>query len=208
MATTRAKIAEEVQLLYGQFLEKNGFNDLVDWRLADVYIEQSINKYLKVEIINNLKAGKVEIPQCNILTYSLTASDSDGISKLTLPVIPLSLDNGMGVWAITPANGIPVPYIPLSETEVYVYSGTNLAFLEGQTGYWVERNVVNFTKNGITAVTVKLVVSDFQQFGKTDLLPIDPGMESTVISDVIGMMTAGRVGQAELNSIDNRRDAS
>jgi hypothetical protein len=84
-------------------------------------------------------------------------------------------------------------------------TGTNVSYLEGQIGYYLQGTKVYFTKditlsaNGsVTSVYVNLLVSDFTQLGDNDLLPISPDVESAVITEVLSIIGEGKVSQAEL----------
>lgn len=192
--TTRRRINEQVQLLYTQFLDKNGFNDEIDVRLIDVLVEQSINRFLKVQVMNNIKSGNIEIPTCNIIEYTLTPTSN----TVTLPVFPMTLAMDMGVWKVSlVSNGVSM--IPINSTMSNVYGGTNASYLEGQTGYTVKGNKIRFTTTVSAPVAVELLVSDFSTTGETDPLPVSPDIEADVVSDVLDRISQGRFSQTELN---------
>lgn len=196
--TTRKKIREQVQLLYNQFVDKNGFDDEIDVRLIDIMVEQSINRFLKVQVMNNIKAGNIEIPTCNIIEYTLTPASN----TVTLPVFPMTLAMDMGVWKVSlVSNGVAM--IPINSTMSNVYSGTNVYYLEGQTGYTVKGNKIKFTTSVTTSVAVELLVSDFSTTGETDPLPVSPDVEADVVSDVLDRISQGRFSQTELNVKQN-----
>ena len=196
--TTRKKISEQVQLLYNQFVDKNGFNDEIDARLLDIMIEQSINRFLKIQVMSNIKAGNIEIPTCNIIEYTLTPASN----TVTLPVFPMTLPMDMGVWKVSlVSNGVAM--IPINSTMSNVYGPTNASFLEGQTGYTVKGNKIKFTTSVTTSVAVELLVSDFSTTGETDPLPVSPDVEADVITDVLDRISQGRFSQTELNVKQN-----
>lgn len=196
--TTRKKISEQVQLLYNQFVDKNGFNDEIDVRLLDIMIEQSINRFLKVQVVSNIKAGNIEIPTCNRIEYVLTPS----ANTVTLPVYPISLPMDMGIHKVSlVSDGIAM--IPINSTMDNIYGATNTAFLEGQTGYRPNGNKIRFTKSVTTSVAVELLVSDFSTTGETDPLPVSPDVEADVITDVLDRISQGRFSQTELNVKQN-----
>ena len=204
MATNRAKIREQVQLLYGQFLKKNGFNDNIDSRVIDLHVEQFINKALKIQSLTNLKNGSVEIPTCNIAEYTIAASNN----TVTLPTFPINLPLDMGVWNVSLASSPGDYLIPIAKGYSSVFKGTNAEYLEGQTGYIVKGNTISFTKAVSGNVVVELLVSDFSELSDTDLLPIPPDMEVDVISNVLDLISQGRYSQSELNSKDTVKNAN
>jgi hypothetical protein len=42
------------------------------------------------------------------------------------------------------------------------------------------------------------LASDFSQLSDTDLLPVSPDMETTIINEVLTVISNGKVSQAEL----------
>lgn len=210
--TTKYKLAEQVQRLYARFLDKDNPSDVIDLREVRLVVEQSINKVLKLQVSENFKAGFYDVPRCNIIEYTVNTVTSDSANNrayITLPAIPITLPMDMGVWSVSATNAAMTPYIPIPAQDVLVFgtiaSGTNLSYLEGQVGYYVQGKKLYFTKditlssNGsISSVIVNLIVSDFSKLTDNELLPISPEVESAVIADALQTISNGRVAQAEL----------
>jgi hypothetical protein len=199
MITTRNRINEQVQLLYSQFLKKNGYNDNIDVRLIDIFVNQSINKFIKVQVLSNFKAGDIEIPSVNMMEYTLTPSQN----KVTLPVYPVNIKFDMGVWSIAPASSPFSYYIPVPNIFQQTFAGTATEFLEGQTGWYQKGLTINFTKTVTTPVVVTLLVSDYGATGLTDPLPLSPELQSDIISDVMEQLNNARFTSQELQNKDN-----
>jgi hypothetical protein len=206
---TKAIISEQVQRIYARFLDKNNPSDVIDIREVMLLVNQAINKILKLEVAESFKAGLVDIPKCSLIQYtaSVTADATNNRSFITLPVIPLTLPLDMGIWSISASNAAMTPYIPIPSQDVLVFQGANLSYLEGQIGYYVQGKKVFFTKditlagNGsISSVIINILASDFSQFGDNDMLPISPEVESAVITEVLNIISGGRVSQAEMAS--------
>lgn len=206
---TKAIISEQVQRIYARFLDKNNPSDVIDIREVMLLVNQAINKILKLEVAESFKAGLVDIPKCSLIQYtaSVTADATNNRSYLTLPVIPLTLPLDMGIWSISASNAAMTPYIPIPSQDVLVFQGANLSYLEGQIGYYVQGKKVFFTKditlagNGsISSVIINILASDFSQFADNDMLPISPEVESAVITEVLNIISGGRVSQAEMAS--------
>ena len=206
---TKAIISEQVQRIYARFLDKNNPSDVIDIREVMLLVNQAINKILKLEVAESFKAGLVDIPKCSLIQYtaSVTADAPNNRSSITLPVIPLTLPLDMGIWSISASGAAMTPYIPIPAQDVLVFQGANLKYLEGQIGYYVQGKKVFFTKdltlagNGsISSVIINILASDFSQFGDNDMLPISPEVESAVITEVLNIISGGRVSQAELAS--------
>jgi len=194
MATTRRKLREEIQLQYSHFLDKNGFDDVLDVRIIDILMEQSINKLLKVQVMQGQMKGNVDIPTCNIIEYTLTPASN----IVTLTVMPMQLPMDMGVWKVYLASTPDVLFIPVNSTMSSVYGGTNAAYLEGLTGYTVKANKIKFTSTVTGSVVVELLVADFATTGVDDLLPVSPEIEADVITDVLNRIQETRFSQTEL----------
>lgn len=217
MATTKNKIAEQIERIYSRFIDKDNPSDVIDKRELLLLIEQSINSILKLQVSESFKVGLVEVPLCNLVEYtaSVTSDSSNSRSYINLPAIPLNLPMNMGIWSIAASGSAATPYIPIPAQDVLVFgtiaSGTNLSYLEGQVGYYQQGKRVFFTKdittvaNGsITSVVVNLLVTDFSQLTGTDLLPISPEVETLVIQNVLETISNGRISQAELAAKQNQ----
>jgi hypothetical protein len=209
MATTKTILSEQCQRIYARFLDKDNPSDVISIPEVMLLVSQAINKILKLEVAESFKAGLVDIPKCSLIQYtaSVTADAPNNRSFITLPVIPLTLPLDMGIWNIAASNAAMTPYIPIPAQDVLVFQGANLSYLEGQTGYYVQGKKVFFTKdltlagNGsISSVIINILASDFSQFADNDMLPISPEVESAVITEVLNIISGGRVSQAELAS--------
>jgi hypothetical protein len=206
---TKAILSEQCQRLYARFLNKDNPSDVISIPEVMLLVSQAINKILKLEVAESFKAGLVDIPKCSLIQYtaSVTADAPNNRSSITLPVIPLTLPLDMGIWNIAASGAAMTPYIPIPSQDVLVFQGANLSYLEGQTGYYVQGKKVFFTKdltlagNGsISSVIINILASDFSQFADNDMLPISPEVESAVITEVLNIISGGRVSQAELAS--------
>jgi hypothetical protein len=207
MATTKNKIATQVQLLYARFIDKGNESDVIDAREIKLLIEQSINMVLKLQVSESFKAGFVDVPHCNIIEYTcaVTSEPANSRAYFTLPVIPLDLPMSMGLWSVSASNTAMTPYIPIPAQDVLVFQGTNLSYLEGKIGYYTQGKKVYFTKditllsNGsISNVVVNILAMDFTQFGDNDMLPISPEVESSIIANTLEQIGVGKVSLNEL----------
>lgn len=208
--TTKQILSEQIQRLYARFLDKDNPSDVIDIREIKLLVNQSINKVLKLQVAESFKAGMIDVPKCNLMQYSNAAVVQDSANSrayVTLPAIPLTLPMDMGIWSVTPNSGAMTPYIPIPAQDMLVFQGTNLGYLEGKVGYYVQGKRIYFTKditlvaNGsVSGVTVNLLVSDFSQLTDNEMLPISPEVESTIIDDVLQTISNGRISQAEIAS--------
>tara|TARA_R100001510_G_scaffold42679_1_gene39087 strand:+ start:2337 stop:3029 length:693 start_codon:yes stop_codon:yes gene_type:complete len=223
MATTKKKIAEQIQRNYARFKDRDnvqGTNESIDTREIYLLIEQALNKLLKAQTFERFTDGYIDIPRCNIVSFtpvSVTADATNNRAFIDLTAIPLSLPMDMGVWNITPTGNPHNSFIPISSQDWSVMgvgynsgtqsAGINTSYLEQQTGYYIEGKRIYFTKNittsangSVTQVTVLLLVSDLSQLSDSDLLPVSPEIESSVIEEVLNQISNGRISQLELNA--------
>lgn len=208
--TTKYILAEQIQRLYARFLDKNNPSDVIDIREVKLLVNQSINKVLKLQVAESFKAGMIDVPKCNLMEYSNAGVFQDSANSrayVTLPAVPLTLPMDMGIWSVTPNSGAMTPYLPIPSQDVLVFQGTNLSYLEGKIGYYLQGKRIYFTKditltaNGsVSGVKINLLVSDFSQLTDNEMLPISPEVESTIIDDVLQTISNGRISQAELAS--------
>lgn len=213
MATTKFKLSEQIQRIYARYLDKDNPSDVIDIREVKLLVEQTINKVLKAQVSEAFSVGMIDIPKCSLIevTRTVTSDPTNSRAYITLPVIPLTLPLDMGIWSISAPTAVATPYIPIPAQDVLVFgtiaSGTNVSYLEGQVGYYLQGTKIYFTKditlsaNGsISSVKVNLLASDFSQLTDTDLLPISPDTETAIIGEVLSIISNGKVSQAELNA--------
>lgn len=209
--TTKYRIAEQVQRLYARFLDKDNPSDVIDIREVILFVRQSLNKILKLQVAESFKAGEYDVPKHNLLQYACTTVSEPATSRayITLPAIPITLPMDMGIWSISAPASPLNPYLPIPSQDVLVFgtvaNGANVSALEGQIGYYLQGKKIYFTKditleaNGsISSVNVNLLVADFDSITDTEMLPISPEVESAIIDDVLQTISSGRVSQAEL----------
>lgn len=209
--TTKYRIAEQVQRLYARFLDKDNPSDVIDIREVILFVRQSLNKVLKLQVAESFKVGEYDVPKHNLIQYTCSTVSESGNERayIALPAIPITLPMDMGIWSISATNAPLNPYLPIPSQDVLVFgtvaSGTNVSALEGQVGYYLQGKKIYFTKditlsaNGsVSSVLVNLLVADFDTITDTEMLPISPEVESAVIDDVLQTISSGRVSQAEL----------
>ena len=198
MPATLYRIAEQIKaLLNGGSVAAASMPDDGDLKIA---ICQAGNAVLKADYVTaSTKMGDV-IPNGAVAAlYEEIAVTSlgGGGSKAHLPVKPLSLRRGVGVWSIYPkytANGRYVPkdeFIPIQMGQQSLLdSQPMINDLLGLTGYEVVNMDVYFNKDlkllyPQIVLAMRLLVLDMEQYGDYDILPLSPEMELTVIGQVL-----------------------
>ena len=191
---TKGKITDQILRLYSG----GSANDEKELSRADInlLVGQVINKLLKLEHASvNMASGDMFPPHTLITEYKISLSgfmnvDGSMTDKFAkLPVMPISLPRNMGVWSVSTGG---VELIPLqSGQETLIGSQDQLQYLENQIGYYVEGDVVRFTKDPSPSnINVKLLVIDPNELGEYDYLGIPIEMEEAVVKEVLTLIGA------------------
>jgi hypothetical protein len=193
MATTKKKIAEQVQrLLKG--------NPIISARIhindIKLLIEQVSNQLLKADHFSvNMPEGDTIPNNCMVFTYDnvTVTTYKTTKSKAKLPSIPISLPKNMGVLHVSKTDDIDSPFIPIP-TSLYgvIKPQELLGDLSGLIGYEVIGSDIVFTKNlpglSINSVLIRLVGLDMSQLTDYDLLPLSSDMEAQVVTQVYNIL--------------------
>lgn len=157
---------------------------------------QVANSLLKTDYLQvNLPTGEV-IPNGAMtgLYENVLVQKWQNKSRAKLPVTPLKLPRGMGVWSVFPPDDPDAEYIPLQWGQAGLLQSQPLINdLLGQIGYTSHGDgYVVFTKdltlpNTPVYVSMRLVIMDISQYGDYDILPILPEMEFQIKQEVVKM---------------------
>ena len=185
---TKGKITDQILRLYSG----GSANDEKELSRADInlLVGQVINKLLKIEHASvNMASGDMFPPHTLITEYKMSLSGTTGGKYIKLPVMPISLPRNMGIWSVSMGN---TELIPLqSGQETLIGSQDQLQYLENQVGYYVEGDIVRFTKDPSTsAINVKLLIIDPNELGEYDYLGIPIEMEEAVVKEVLTLIGA------------------
>lgn len=157
---------------------------------VELYILQVLNAAIKIEYFTNIKAEDVHgVSGQYVATYVLDVF-KDTIRKedyIELPQPFISLPNDKGLNQITPLNGKCRHFIPVKVGFNALYGDLAAGNLEKHTGFYPERNKVFFTKDIKSQGTTKVMVKIIAAVGLDTV--IDPGMEQTIVEQVIGLLT-------------------
>lgn len=171
-------------------------------QLEDVYkaLEQKVNSQFALQqfTVNLPNAGTIP-NNLAIGTYEDVAvtSNSNGTSKSTLPVMPITLPRNAGIQEIRPqisSTGntkiLGNPFVPLQFGQRYLLDADKLLnSLFGQVSYEPSGMTVTYKKDvtllGVTKVDMKLVVLDMSQYSETDPLPIPSDAEDMLVNELV-----------------------
>jgi hypothetical protein len=191
---TKGKITDQILRLY----TGGSPNDEKEISRGDInlLVGQVINRLLKLEHASvNMGSGDMYPPHTLITQYKISLSgftnvDGSMTDKFAkLPVMPISLPRNMGVWSVSMSG---TEFIPLqSGQETMISSQDQLQYLENQIGYYVEGDVVRFTKDPSGSfINIKLLIIDPTVLGEYDYLAIPAEMEEAVVKEVLTLLGA------------------
>lgn len=193
MATTKKKIAEQVQRLLSGNPIISGRIHINDIKLL---VEQTANQLLKADYFSvNMPEGDTIPNNCMVFTYDNVSVSTYKTtrSKATLPSIPISLPRNMGVLHVSKTDAIDEPFVPIpSSMYGIVKPQALLGDLSGLIGYEVVGKDIIFTKNlpglGVNSVFIRLVGLDLSQLTDYDLLPLSSDMEAQIVTIVYNIL--------------------
>lgn len=161
-------------------------------------VQSVINSLLKTEYVSETLAGDERIPEgCVMATYdNIVPISYKGVSKCTLPAMPVKLLRNMGVWHVSDTNNINDPFIPIQSGQLAMINRQPLINdILNQTGYEVSGADLIFTRDitllpvPVVLLYIKLVIMDISQYSDYSLLPIAADMEWKVITEVYKMFS-------------------
>lgn len=150
---------------------------------------------------NNLVAnlagqGDTAISIANFRCCAPSSNTDYRKAQLTLPTQPINLPMGMGIWRVYDPKTQFSNYIPLSAGQFDLMNSiahTNMNnVLAAETAYeWFDHKTLIFNQSVTTMpdqVNIQLVVTDVDQLGDYDLLPIPADYEEEVILEVLKIL--------------------
>lgn len=192
MATiTLYRLAEQVMNL----LEGGSRNAAASISMNEIKIScvQVLNKMLKVDYVTLNGAMGEMIPNGIVVaTYEDITPQAWVLnrSKATLPIKPMKLRRGMGVYSVYLTNSPDTEFIPLQMGQrSLLQSQVQISDLLGQVGYENKGLELQFTKDLTTVypgqtLTVELLIMDIAQYTDYDILPISPEFEWDIVKEV------------------------
>lgn len=172
----------------------------IDMNTLKIACGQVINKLLKIEHLTVAnKTGEI-IPNGSVIgTYENIEVRSwiTGRSKATLPIKPMKLLRGMGIWSVYRTNDPGNEFIPIQAGQTWlIKSQPMLNNLLGQIGYEPLGNMeIAFTKDlpllfPNETIEMRLIIMDISQYDDYDPLPLPPEFEWDVLTEVYKMYSS------------------
>lgn len=181
---------------------------------VDEAILQAINTQLKPQFFENMKLDGSEALGHVIVTYdNVPVVAYKGVSKCTLPFIPVALPKNMGIQRVYNATDINnTAFIPATSAQMELIASQKLlSDLMGQTAYKPRGKELIFNKDltaqspAITSVSIELVVMDYTNFTDYELLPLDASMASDVVNMVVAMLIGEQNKPQVIDSTSNTK---
>lgn len=191
--TTLNKISEQIKLFYGHSQTGEGPH-IEELKLLAA---QVLNRLFKMEKVGEISAiGDFNPSATLIATYDdQPVEEWKDRSRVKLPVYPISMPMGMGVWYVAPSDDIDNFFVPLISGQAgLIKSVSILNNYENRVAYEVQGDYVVFTKNlldrdtPITSVLIRELVVDVTDLDEYDPLTIPPDMEEPVIEEVLKLL--------------------
>lgn len=209
MASTIGRISEQIQrIVSGGDPASTQRVTLPEIRIA---IGQVLNRLLKMErLVNYSEGDRSPVVDVSIAEYdNVAVTTYKDTSICTLPVVPLHLTRGRGVWHVSKTDSPHDPFIPLQPGQwALVKSQRLLGDLNELIGYEIRGTNLIFTENlpgqSINSVLIRLLVNDFDSYSETDILPIPADMEMTVIEEVLKLLGAWQASDKKVDGVDSK----
>ena len=196
--TTKYKIAEQVMNLVNGGRTKAA----TEVQIEDVMevIQQTINTLYKQDHLSVNMANGETIPESLMLTtydnggVGYAPVSYKGVSKVTLPVMPITLPRNLGVYEISYIGDYNNPFIPLQAGQQALLRTEKLInTLLNQVAYEVNGSIVVFNQDITTStknVMFKLVTMDFSAYDEYTMIPLSSDMESDVVQAAFKLFSA------------------
>lgn len=176
------------------------------------YVIQFINSLIKSQHLTDEMSGGESIPDGTILgEYDNVPVESyKNIARALLPVMPVKLPIGMGIYHVGPTDDIINGFIPFGAGELQMIGEEPLiSDIMGQVGYeprgayiYFNRDITaNDTDNAITEVYMLLAVKDLSLYGDFDMLPIAASMEVDVIQNTYQWLMSQQLANKKVDVI-------
>lgn len=204
MSTTKYRLAEQVMLRL-----KGGRPDMatkVDMRDLILAVGQAANEELKGQMYKTVLPNGETIPDGLMLATfeDVPVEQWKTISRSVLPVIPVQLPRGMGIFRISDPDNPHIRIIPTLPGQIAQAQTQRLiADFGGMHVYEPYGSYVEYDKNllsvGINRVMMRLVVRDVDSLTDHDPLPIPADYEATIVDRVFTRF-------AEMGTADKKTD--
>lgn len=212
MATKRS-IADQVLLRISRgYQDSSSAVQLPDVIMA---VGQKINELLKTQYLSMTLALGETIPDgLNLATYPDVPVKSlapyggmDARAYAELPVMPISLPMGVGVYEVSSQM---TTYIPMKAGEAFLLKGQDfISDLLCNVGFELKGSRIIFTKDitvdNVDKVDIVMVISDLSKLSEYDPLPVDAGIEATIVDQLVKAFAPSQTNEDEVDNVDTEK---
>lgn len=188
------------------------------------YIEMAYNKLYKVNMEQSLQTGERIPPSAMLARFQVNASQAlagdqfadfnEEFYKMDLPLSPINIADGMGVWRVHHAEkqygGALREFIPVPKGQLFMAANSliNADFLNSIDYYeWTEGKVLHlrakdsdpFATTQDTPFVVYMLVNNFGSLSDTDVAGFPADMVSDIVAATVQLLT----GMPEDDSSNN-----
>lgn len=187
---TKRQIGQYVQ----EYLSRWSINADQPVDIRDVYAEldRVTNKYARLGLFQNMTLGDRNVQDNYLTTFTGVPIGFDKDQEICYSVLPakfIALPHGRGIDAVFPEGGRDRELYPLPRHFRSSFRFSPASVLSGNNGFWCEGEKIYYTKkydvSGVEKMVIRLVIASAASIDEDAPYPIDPGMESTVLDEVI-----------------------
>ena len=213
---TKKSIADQVLLRISKgYHDSSSAVQIPDVILA---VGQVLNSMLKQQFFAQTLQSGDTIPDGTCLTsyYNIPVISQNGKSSASLPILPIYLPKGLGVYEVLASQGQNindgnVSFIPCLPGQINMLKGQDIICdLLGNIGYEQIGQTLIFNKDitidGINKVDVKLAVADINQLTEYSPLPVDAGLEAEIVEKLVQMFAPSQTNDDEVDSLSQLKD--
>ena len=192
--TTVAQMIERVRRILSGGFPSN--RDRVRDAEIRKHLESAMNRLLKTEILNTtFNIDGATIPDGIVIATYENLPVTGGLNDtcvVQMPVTPMYLPEGMGLFSIYPSSYPELEFIPIPSGQYYILQQIKeVNSLLGRVPYnWDGKKVTiyrNIIGDGMFTVDMKLSVADLSVLEDNDPLPLSPELEEQAIQAVVSI---------------------
>lgn len=195
--TTKRRLAEQVQKILYPRLGKDVKFSLREAMLAVSQVRDNIAYSLLTSAAFD---GDYDLFGGFVSEYEFVAEKNSKGVFVQLPVAPLDLPKGMGVYRISLTESPDKVFIPLPINFLSMYAEDEMLSLEGNRGYIFQGNRLLFPKGDEGMCLSALMIVSGDSIDPDAYFPMPPSYERQVIMGAVEMYTLQKqVGEDLLN---------
>lgn len=209
---TKRQLAQSILGQYEKWAPKS--DTQIDIRDIYVILDRVANKYVRKSLTENMSDGDRQVGDSFIRAFNNVPIYYDADRDLCYSVLPsrfVDLPNGKGIDMVAPMQNIGKAFYPVSRH--HLSSFRNSPLMNKWYGFWEENDGYEqrlyyskkFDGTGITEVLVRLVIPGMEAVSEDAAYPIDPGMESDIVDEVLARLV-GNDRRAQDKLTDGRSD--